>query len=80
VKRRRHTLEQIVRKLREADRLLGEGMGEASTPTGFSGSRRRTTCLLDQQQFSTTSPAPRGAQCARSNQAGVSHPRVHSSL
>jgi putative transposase len=26
VKRRRHTPEQIVRKLREADRLLGEGM------------------------------------------------------
>jgi hypothetical protein len=25
VKRRRHTPEQIVRKLREADRLLGEG-------------------------------------------------------
>jgi transposase-like protein len=27
VKRRRHTLEQIVRKLREADRLIAEGMG-----------------------------------------------------
>ena len=26
MKRRRHTPEQIVRKLREADRLLGEGM------------------------------------------------------
>jgi putative transposase len=26
VKRRRHTAEQIVRKLREADRLLAEGM------------------------------------------------------
>lgn len=25
--RRRHTPEQVVRKLREADRLLGEGMG-----------------------------------------------------
>ena len=25
MKRRRHTPEQIVRKLREADRLLGEG-------------------------------------------------------
>src|SRR5919107_3159504 len=27
MKRRRHTPEQIVRKLREADRLLGEGSG-----------------------------------------------------
>src|ERR1700751_2583164 len=27
MKRRRHTPEQIVRKLREADRLLGEGVG-----------------------------------------------------
>ncbi len=27
MKRRRHTPEQIVRKLREADRLLGEGQG-----------------------------------------------------
>jgi putative transposase len=27
MKRRRHTPEQIVRKLREADRLLGEGIG-----------------------------------------------------
>ena len=26
MKRRRHTPEQVVRKLREADRLLGEGM------------------------------------------------------
>jgi putative transposase len=26
VKRRRHTPEQIIRKLREADRLLGEGL------------------------------------------------------
>jgi hypothetical protein len=26
VKRRRHTPEQIVRKLREADRMLAEGM------------------------------------------------------
>ena len=25
VKRRRHTAEQVVRKLREADRILGEG-------------------------------------------------------
>jgi putative transposase len=29
MKRRRHTPEQIVRKLREADRLLGEGKGIA---------------------------------------------------
>jgi len=28
--RRRHTPEQIIRKLREADRLLGEGQGVAA--------------------------------------------------
>src|SRR3954447_21722415 len=41
VKRRRHTPEQVIRKLREADRLLGEGKSieeackalEVSTPT-----------------------------------------------
>jgi putative transposase len=27
VKRRRHTPEQVIRKLREADRMLAEGMG-----------------------------------------------------
>jgi putative transposase len=30
LKRRRHTLEQIVRKLQDADRLLGEGQDLAA--------------------------------------------------
>jgi putative transposase len=34
MKRRRHTPEQIVRKLREADRLLGEGQ---ELPGGLQG-------------------------------------------
>jgi hypothetical protein len=33
MKRRKHTPEQIVRKLREADRLLAEGHDLQPTPT-----------------------------------------------
>jgi transposase-like protein len=35
VKGRRHTPEQIVRKLREADRMLGEGKAVADAPKEF---------------------------------------------
>ena len=34
MKRRRHTPEQIVRKLREADRMLGDGIEVLRCPTG----------------------------------------------
>jgi len=35
VKNRRHTPEQIIRKLREADRMLGEGMDLAAVCRGL---------------------------------------------
>ncbi len=41
VKRRRHTLEQIVRKLREADRLLAEGSGLAEVAKALEVSEAR---------------------------------------
>ena len=39
MKRRRHTPEQVIRKLREAERLLGEGktIPEAAKELGISG-------------------------------------------
>lgn len=37
VKRRRHTPEQIVRELREADRLLGEGSEVPEVAKGMDG-------------------------------------------
>ena len=39
--RRRHTPEQVIRKLREADRLLGEGQDDAGGREGSWRSRRR---------------------------------------
>jgi hypothetical protein len=43
MKRRRHTPEQIIRKLREAERLLGEGktIPEAAKELGVGPVRRR---------------------------------------
>jgi hypothetical protein len=41
MKRRRHTPEQIVRKLREADRLLAEGREVPEVARHVGGSRRR---------------------------------------
>lgn len=41
MKRRRHTPDQIVRKLREADRLLGEGQELPEVVKFLEGRRRR---------------------------------------
>ena len=41
--RRRHTPEQIIRKLREADRLLGEGVDVAEVARHLEVSDRRIT-------------------------------------
>ena len=40
MKRRRHTPDQIIRKLREGERLLAEGGGEGLNRTGFVGGFR----------------------------------------
>ena len=40
LKRRRHTPEQVIRKLREADRMLGEGKTVPDVPMSPSGVRR----------------------------------------
>jgi hypothetical protein len=43
VKRRRHTPEQIIRKLREADRLLAEGRGVPEVASTWRSARPPTT-------------------------------------
>jgi hypothetical protein len=43
MKRRRHTPEQVVRKLREADRLLAEGQDVPEVPSSWRSRRRPTT-------------------------------------
>ena len=43
MKRRRHTPEQIIRKLREADRLLAEGQEILRLPNTWRSARRPTT-------------------------------------
>ena len=48
--RRRHTPEQVVRKLREADRLLGEGL-ELPEVTKHAGDRPRQTYFRWRNQF-----------------------------
>lgn len=45
MKRRRHTPEQIVRKLREADRLLGEGQTLPEVVKGVGGVRGHVSPL-----------------------------------
>jgi hypothetical protein len=48
--RRGHTSEQVVRKLREADRLLGEGLELPEVAGGLEGAAKRVltklTCML----------------------------------
>ena len=39
MKRRRHTPEQIIRKLREAERMLGEGEADPRGDQGAGGQR-----------------------------------------
>ena len=43
MKRRRHTPEQIIRKLREADRLLAEGHQVPELPSSWRSRRRPIT-------------------------------------
>jgi hypothetical protein len=43
MRRRRHTPEQIIRKLREADRLLAEGQECLRWPSSWRSARRPTT-------------------------------------
>jgi hypothetical protein len=43
MKRRRHTPEQIIRKLREADRLLAEGQEIPEVASSWRSARRPTT-------------------------------------
>jgi hypothetical protein len=43
VKRRRHTPEQIISKLREPDRLLAEGNEVPGSPSNWRSQRRPTT-------------------------------------
>ena len=59
MKRRRHTPEQIVRKLREAERLLGEGqtIAEAAKQVEISRGDKPTTCCSFAK--SCAAPPPR---------------------
>jgi hypothetical protein len=45
--RRRHTPEQIIRKLREADRLAGEGRDAAEVAKGIGGVRGDGVALAE---------------------------------
>src|SRR5918993_3925057 len=60
MKRRRHTPEQIVRKLREADRLLAEGreVPEVANLQQVFGVSQRGACRLVGQHRSTQRPQP----------------------
>jgi Transposase len=60
VKRRRHTLEQIVRKLREADRLLAGGIEVPEVAKALEVSEQTYHCW--RTQFAPKFPLPAGAR------------------
>jgi len=58
VKRRRHTPEQVTKKLREADRLVAEGQEIAEVAKALEFNRKRVQRIRREESLRASAPAP----------------------